>query len=160
MAKSTEETKSEATYTPVDLFGEFRFKVDSKGRVALPAKFRKDLSSDLVVSLEPTDDCLYVFEAPAFNQWIDRLFEDSFGGFDAADKSQVLLRRKLKARADMVSTDSSGRIMLKPELRSEAGISKEVVLVGNTGYFEIWDADAYDATNSEIDLSALYKKHE
>ncbi len=48
----------------VDLNGEFRFKVDAKGRVALPAKFRKVLSKDLVVTLELGDECAYVFETP------------------------------------------------------------------------------------------------
>lgn len=157
MAKATEEKEQESAYQPVDLFGEFRFKVDAKGRVALPAKFRKVLSKDLVVSLELTDDCLYVFEEPSFNDWITRLFEDRFGGYNAAKKEHVKLRTELKSRADSVEVDSSGRIMLKPDLRDKAGIDKEVVLIGNTGYFEIWDAEAYDKARESIDLSVFYE---
>ena len=131
----------------VDLNGEFRFKVDAKGRVALPAKFRKVLSKDLVVTLELGDECVYVFETPDFNK---------FGEFKESDRVHVKLRRKLKGRARDVEVDSSGRIMLPAEVRAAAGIDKEVVIVGNTGRFEIWDAKRYEEMNDDIDLSLFY----
>ncbi len=141
----------------VDLNGEFRFKVDSKGRVALPAKFRKVLSKDLVVTLELNDECVYVFETPDFNEWVDDLFIDKFGEFNEADRQHVGLRRKLKARARDVEVDSSGRIMLPAEVRESAGIDKNVVVVGNTGRFEIWDAKRYEQVNEQFDLSLFYR---
>lgn len=153
---SQTEKLSESAAPSVDLFGEFRFKVDSKGRLALPAKFRKVLSRDLIVSLELENKCLYVFEVPSFNEWVEDLFDDKFGGYNASNREHVKLRRKLKSRADGVEVDSSGRIILKPEMRKLVGIEKEVVLVGNTGYFEVWDAEAYDAEISEIDLGIFY----
>ncbi len=140
----------------VDLNGEFRFKVDSKGRVALPAKFRKVLSKDLVVTLELNDECIYVFETPDFNEWVDKLFTDRFGEFNETDLQHVGLRRKLKARARDVEVDSSGRIMLPAEVRQSAGIEKNVVVVGNTGRFEIWDAKRYEQINEQFDLSQFY----
>lgn len=157
MTKQREEGGEASTAKPVDLFGEFRFKVDAKGRVALPAKWRKALSKNLIVSRELEDDCIYVFETPSFNEWIEQIFEDRFDGFDAANKAQVRFRTKLKSRADEVEPDSSGRIMLKPETREAVGIDKEVVLVGNTGYFEIWDAKAYGEAMDSIDLASIYK---
>lgn len=156
MSKAVEEEEATAAEVPVDLYGEFRFKVDAKGRLALPAKFRKVLSKDLIVSRELTDECLYVFEPAAFNEWVARLFEDKFGGYNASNRQHVLMRSKLKSRADGVDIDSSGRIMLKPEMREAVGIDKEVVLVGNTGYFEIWDAKTYDAMIDSIDLAMFY----
>ena len=140
----------------VDLNGEFRFKVDAKGRVALPAKFRKVLSKDLVVTLELGDECVYVFETPDFNKWVDKLFVDKFGEFKESDRVHVKLRRKLKGRARDVEVDSSGRIMLPAEVRAAAGIDKEVGIVGNTGRFEIWDAKRYEEMNDDIDLSLFY----
>lgn len=140
----------------VDLNGEFHFKVDGKGRVALPAKFRKVLSKDLVVTPELEGECVYVFETPDFNEWVDKLFVDRFGEYKESDRQHVNLRRKLKARARDVEVDASGRIMLSPEVRAAVGIDKEVVIVGNTGRFEIWDAERYDAVDSEIDLSLFY----
>lgn len=140
----------------VDLNGEFRFKVDSKGRVALPAKFRKVLSKDLVVTLELNNDCIYVFETPDFNDWVDKLFADRFGEYKESDAMHVKLRRKLKARANAVEVDASGRIVIPAEVRAAAGIAKDVVVVGNTGRFEIWDAQRYEAEDESIDLGVFY----
>ncbi len=142
----------------VDLNGEFRFKVDDKGRVALPAKFRKVLSKNLVVTLELDNECVYVFETPDFNEWVNKLFIDKFGEFNEADRQHVGMRRKLKARAREVEVDSSGRIMLPAEVRANAGIKKDVVVVGNTGRFEIWDAKRYEQVDEGIDLSLFYSK--
>lgn len=139
-----------------NLFGEFFFKVDAKGRLSLPSKFRKVLPKDLVVSLELTDECLYVYHPDEFNAWIDTLFEDRFGGYNASDKTHVRLRSRLKSRADGVEVDSSGRIMLNPKMREAAGIDKDVVLVGNTGYFEVWDKDAYESRIANMDLGMFY----
>lgn len=152
----TEERLAESADSAVDLFGEFRFKVDAKGRLALPSKFRKVLPSDLIVSRELTDECLYVFVPSEFNNWVNQLFVDKFGRYNASKRQHVLLRSKLKSRADEVEVDSSGRIMLKPEMRDAAGITKDVVIVGNTGYFEIWDADAYENVVENIDLGMFY----
>lgn len=140
----------------VDLNGEFRFKVDGKGRVALPAKFRKVLSKDLVVTLELTNECIYVFETPDFNDWVHKLFVDKFGDYKASDRTHVRLRSKLKARANDVEVDASGRIMLSAELRAAAGIDKDVVIIGNTGRFEIWDAKRYEQVDEETDLGLFY----
>ena len=139
----------------VDLNGIFRFKVDGKGRVALPAKFRKVLSKDLVVTLELKDECVYVFETPDFNDWVHKLFVDKFGEYKESDRMHVRLRSKLKARANDVEVDSSGRIMLPAEIRAAAGIDKEVVIVGDTGRFEIWDAKRYEQVDEEVDLGLL-----
>ncbi len=140
----------------VDLNGEFHFKVDAKGRVALPAKFRKVLTKDLVVTLELGDECIYVFETPSFNEWVNKLFVDKFGEYKESDRMHVNLRRKLKARANDVEIDASGRIMLSSEVRELAGIDKEVVIVGNTGRFEIWDAKRYAQVDEDVDLGLFY----
>ncbi|WP_165062293.1 MULTISPECIES: division/cell wall cluster transcriptional repressor MraZ [unclassified Adlercreutzia] len=157
MAKAVTEEKLADRPLLVDLFGEFRFKVDAKGRMALPAKFRKVLPSELIVSRELQDECLYVFTPDTFNEWVEQLFIDRFGGYNASDRRHVLMRSKLKSRADEVEIDSSGRIMLKPELREACSIEREVVVVGNTGHFEIWDASTYDKTMDDIDLGAFYE---
>lgn len=156
MAKAVTEEKPARSIAQVDLFGEFRFKVDAKGRMALPSKFRKVLPKDLIVSRELEDECLYVFTPETFNEWVDQLFEDRYGGFNASNRQHVLLRSKLKSRADEVETDASGRIMLKPELRMATNVLRDVVVVGNTGRFEIWDAEAYDRIMADIDLGSFY----
>lgn len=151
---TTENTEGAAHI--VDLNGEFRFKVDAKGRMSLPAKFRKVLSTDLVVTRNPKDECLYVFEPQGFNAWVTKVFKDKFGEFDDTNDLHLRLRRKLKSRAADVSIDASGRIMLSAEQREAVGIDKDVVVVGNTGYFEIWDAKRYDVVDDDTDLGLLF----
>lgn len=143
---------------PVNLNGEYRFKVDGKGRVSLPAKFRKVLSKDLVVVRELEDQCLYVFETPDFNDWVEKLFADRFGEYKETDRMHVALYRKLKSRARDVEVDASGRIMLTSELRQAAGIDKDVVVIGNKGRFEIWDAKRYDQVDEETDLGLFFSQ--
>ncbi|MEI2997711.1 MAG: division/cell wall cluster transcriptional repressor MraZ [Senegalimassilia faecalis] len=66
------------------------------------------------------------------------------------------MRRKLKGRANNVSVDNAGRIGITAELRGAVGIDKDVVVLGNTGYFEIWDAKRFDEQDDDIDLSLLF----
>lgn len=139
-----------------DLNGRFNYKVDEKGRVSLPAKFRKVLPKELVVTRNPDDECLWVFEPNAFNEWIKQLFVDRFGKYDNSNKQHIRLRSKLKARSESVAVDGSGRIMLPASMRDVVGIVKDVALIGNTGYFEVWDAKRYDEMDEEVDLDLLF----
>lgn len=141
---------------PVVLNGEYRFKVDIKGRVLLPSKFRRVLSTHLVVAKEIDNECLYVFESPDFEEWINQLFVSHFGKFEPSKKQHQRLLRKLKSLAMDVEVDKNGRIMLPSKAREEVGIDKDVVILGNTGRFEIWDAKRYDEDIEDIDLSVLY----
>lgn len=147
---------TEGACATFDLNGKYRFKVDDKGRVSLPAKFRKVVPKDLVVTLSPKDDRLWVFDSDGFNRWIDKLFVDRFGGYDASDTMHIDLRSALKGRSEDVQVDSSGRIMLPAEMRGMVDIDKDVVIVGNTGYFEVWDAKRYDQKTAAVDLSLLF----
>ncbi len=150
------ESTVDAPQRAVDLNGEFHFKVDAKGRVALPAKFSKVLSKDLVVTTDPKAECIYVFQVDDFNAWVEQLFADKFDGYNATDPVHVALRRKLKASARDVEVDAQGRIMLAPEIRERAAIDREVAVIGNTGRFEIWDAKRYEQMDEEVDLSLFY----
>ncbi len=140
----------------VNLNGEFRFKIDAKGRMSLPAKFRKVLANELVVTRSIDDECLYVFDEGEFDRWVEQLFEDRFGGYVSTNKTHQGLRRKLKSRASDVQVDAAGRVMLLADQREAVGIDKDVVIVGNTGYFEVWDAQLYDQMDQEIDLGLLF----
>ena len=56
----------------IDLMGQYSYKVDAKGRVALPPKFAKELSKELIVTLNPDKTCLLLFEPEGFNEWVKR----------------------------------------------------------------------------------------
>lgn len=147
----------------IDLMGEYRHKVDTKGRVSLPAKFRRafseesqteaDDSIDLVVSLNPTGECLYVFTPDGFNKWVSSFFERD-GSFNSRNVNHTAARSVLKSRAREIEVDSAGRINLTAAQREAVGIGKEAVFIGNTGYVEIWSPERWDEFK-KIDLAAL-----
>ena len=139
----------------IDLNGEFRFKVDGKGRVSLPSKFRKVLQEDLVITPDLEGKHLMVFEPQGFNDWVSTLFKDRFGEFNSSNRQHLDFRRALKSRAFGVEVDSAGRILLPLEQRSQVGIERDVAIIGNTGYFEIWDVASYDKKSTQVDLTEL-----
>ncbi len=138
----------------IDLYGEYSHKVDAKGRLSLPAKFRKVLSEDLVVTVDPAKECLYVFEPEDFEEWVASFFEKD-GGFNLRNRVHVAARRELKARASEATIDAAGRISLSAKQREAVDIDKDVTVIGNTGYFEIWDAKRRDEKREEVDLASM-----
>ena len=137
-----------------DLVGEFHHKLDAKGRVSLPADFRRSLPENLKVTLSPEDECLYVFEPDAFSAWVDSFFEED-GGYKSRSRRHVNLRRVLNARARNIEVDSAGRINISADLRSDAGLDKEVVINGDTDHLEIWDAKRWSEFVGGVSLRDL-----
>lgn len=138
-----------------NLVGEFRHKLDAKGRLSLPADFRREIPETLMVTQSPTDDHLMVYDVDGFSAWVDSLFAKD-GGYSTSNPKHIALRRVLNSRAKRVDLDGSGRIGISAELRSAADLEKEVVLVGNTDHFEIWDAKRWDDFCDSVDLSELF----
>lgn len=156
-------TKTEGTDTEqrataqIALFGEYRFKVDAKGRIALPAKFRKALPKELVVARRPDSECLFVFTSQGFIAWVKKLFRDSMGEQNSAYPKHNNTMTSLYRLGEGVEVDSSGRINLRSAVREAAGIDKDVVLVGTEDHFEIWAANKYCSDVEEFDLTTIYK---
>lgn len=138
-----------------NLVGEFHHKLDAKGRVSLPSDFRKVLQRNLKVTQAPQEKCLFVFQADAFDAWVDSIFE-SKGGYSPSNMDHVRARRLLNARATDVDIDSAGRISISADLRDKADLDKEVVITGNGDHVEIWDAKRWDDFVNGFDLDSLF----
>lgn len=151
-----QEMESESPWH-IDLMGSYRHKVDAKGRLALPAQFRKALPTDLVVTVDNRDQALRVYDPKDFNRWVEQFLVDCFGKFDSSNTQHEAVKRTLKARSMPVTVDTAGRISLSKAQREKVGIDSDVVIVGNTGYFEIWDASSFDHATEEIDLAAFMR---
>ena len=154
LKKAKGELSAKGGNTMNDLMGQYSYKVDVKGRVALPPKFAKELSKELIVTLNPEKTCLLLFEPEDFNDWVKRFFEGD-GGFQQSNPRHEKIRSVLKGRAKEIETDSAGRINIPSDQRELAGIRSTAVFIGNTGYIEIWDPQAREAFESDIDLAAL-----
>lgn len=107
-------------------------RLDEKGRLILPAKFRDQLSEGVVIT-KGQERCLFVFTAAAFDA-------------KAASQDQPTTKaerdhlRIFFASAFDEVPDRTGRVTVPPGLRTYAGLSKECVVIGANTHLEIWDA--------------------
>ncbi|MDX2377164.1 division/cell wall cluster transcriptional repressor MraZ [Microbacterium sp. LRZ72] len=121
------------------LLGTYTPKLDDKGRVILPAKFREDLAGGIVVT-RGQERCLYVFSQHEFERVHERIREAPLSNKQARDFLRMFLSG---ASADM--PDSQNRITVPQPLRTYAGLEKELVVTGVGAHAEIWNADAWNA---------------
>jgi MraZ protein len=112
-------------------------KLDDKGRLTLPAKFREALAGGLMVT-KGQDHCLYVFPRAEFEQMARKVAEAPF-----TNESVRAYQRYLFAGTDEQQPDSQGRISIASELRRYAGLSKDCVVIGAINRLEIWNAERW-----------------
>ncbi len=124
--------------------GEFEHSVDSKGRVAIPAKFRSQLETGLVVTCG-FERCLQVYPMTTWNVLSQEVSKLPLSELDARN-----LRRLLFARAFDTELDKQGRILLPAQLRTYAGLTETAIFAGMNTYLEIWAANSWTATFAEI----------
>ena len=119
------------------LLGTHTPRLDDKGRMVLPSKFRGDLGGGVVMT-KGQDRCVVLWPAPEFARYADRLSEVSRS--DAGVRSYM---RVLFSGAFDQTPDKQGRISLPVALRQYASLSDEVVVAGNGATAEIWDGPAW-----------------
>ena len=114
--------------------------LDAKGRLSVPTRHRDVLSAtaagQLVITKHP-HGCLMLFPRPAWEQFSQRI---SSLPMEAQWWKRIFLGNAMDA--DM---DGTGRVLVAPELRSAAGITRDTVLLGMGSYFELWDKTRYDS---------------
>ena len=118
--------------------GTHEYKVDNKGRLPLPPKFRKDIVDGLVLTMI-ADDCITVYTQEAFAQMTSNQLPGSFSMSD----DQRRVNRHIFSNANEVSIDNQGRIALPANLRERCGITTGAVILGISNSFEIWDTERY-----------------
>lgn len=114
-------------------------KLDDKGRLTLPAKFRDALAGGLMVT-KGQDHCLYVFPRDEFEQMARKVAEAPF-----TNEAVRAYQRYLFAGTDEQRPDGQGRISIASELRRYADLNKECVVIGAITRLEIWQADRWQS---------------
>jgi len=117
--------------------GTYSPRLDEKGRVFLPAKFRDELADGLVIT-KGQERCLYVFSAAEFGRLTERLREAPLTAKGARDYSRVFF-----ASAHDDTPAKQGRVTVPPQLREYAGLDRDCVVIGANTRVEIWDAEAW-----------------
>ena len=129
------------------LLGTHTPRIDDKGRVVLPAKFR-DVLSDGVVLTKGQDRCVVLWPAKEFAKYADRLNEASRA--NAAVRSYL---RVLFSSAFDDKPDKQGRISVPGALREYADLDRDVVIAGNGATAEIWNEPSWTNYLSEQEQS-------
>jgi MraZ protein len=120
------------------LLGTHAPKLDEKGRVILPAKFREELQGGLVVT-RGQDRCLYVFSTVEFELVHDKIRQAPVTSAEARNYLRVFL-----SGASSEQPDKQGRITIPATLREYAELGKDLVVIGVGTRAEIWDAKAWN----------------
>ena len=129
--------------------------LDAKGRLSVPTRHRDVLSAtadgQLTITKHP-HGCLMVFPRSEWEKFRDRIA--------ALPMSAQWWKRIFLGNAMDVDMDGSGRVLISPELRAAAGLSKEAVLLGMGNHFELWDAATYAAQEAQAmqgDMPDVFK---
>jgi MraZ protein len=113
-------------------------RLDDKGRLFLPAKYREELAEGLVIT-KGQERCLYVFPVEEFQRITEALSTAPVTAKAVRDYSRVFF-----ASASDEKPDKQGRITIPQSLRQYAGLERDCVVIGANTRLEIWDAQAWD----------------
>lgn len=124
-------------------FGTYTPRLDDKGRLFLPAKFRDELAEGLVVT-RGQERCLFVWPTAEFDKLTEQIQQAP-----VTDKGARDYVRMLFAGAFDETPDKQGRITIAPILRVYAALSKDCVVIGAMNRVEIWDAGSWQSYSDE-----------
>ncbi len=125
--------------------GSHQHAIDEKGRLTLPAKWRAELASGVVVT-RGLDDCLFIFPQPKFEQMAQVIDAQ---GFESADAREW--ERYIFGLAEQEDIDKQGRILIPQNLRGQFKLQNEIMVVGLFSRIEVWDPEKYKAMTERIE---------
>ncbi|VEI12609.1 division/cell wall cluster transcriptional repressor MraZ [Trueperella bialowiezensis] len=128
--------------------GTYEPKLDDKGRLILPAKYRAELQGGLVMT-RGQEHCLYIFPMAEFESMLERLNQAPMTSKEARTYKRVFL-----SGANDQIPDKQGRVTIPVALREYAGLQRDVAVIGSGNHVEVWDLESWntflDASESEF----------
>ena len=125
--------------------GEHKQKMDTKGRVVVPSKFRDELGNQVVVTKGLGENCLYAFSRESWEKVVSKLEELPMTNMKVRNFNRFFL-----AGASYLEADKLGRVLVSSALREYALLDKEVVWVGVGNRMEIWDVDKWKENSDKF----------
>ncbi|NDU85084.1 MAG: division/cell wall cluster transcriptional repressor MraZ [Ferrovum sp.] len=129
--------------------GPSEISLDSKGRLAIPTRYRDSLRAQsdghLVLTAHP-HRCLLLYPKPAWEPIRNAIMKTS-----GLDRQTTLLQGLLVGHADDVEMDTAGRVLVSPALRRFAHIERDVMMFGQGSHFKLWNPPAWEEQFSEIE---------
>jgi MraZ protein len=127
--------------------GTFDNNLDAKNRLTIPAKLRNLLADGVVVALaRDARRCLAIWCVTDFNAYVERMLD----GLHPLSADYVRLERFLNAYSSEVELDAAGRVMMPAKLLEQAGLGREVTVIGVGNRLEVWDRDAWRAHSEDL----------
>lgn len=118
------------------MFGQYKHTLDTKGRLVVPSKLKEELGAAFYVAKAP-DPCLTIYPEGEWQKLLDRCSQ--------LPSSKVRTLRVFFANVCKCEPDKQGRFLLPESFRDYAGITTEVVFLGQGGRAEIWAPERYEA---------------
>lgn len=125
--------------------GQYDHRLEGKGRLSIPKKFRAQLESGAVLS-QGLDGCLFLYPKSIWISLTERISQLPLTKSDARS-----FTRSLSFGATDVTIDSLGRILVPEYLRKFAGINSECVVAGAMDRIEIWDKNRFSKYTAQLD---------
>ena len=126
------------------LIGEYTHTLDPKKRLALPAKFRKEMGKRVVIT-HGLDNCLFVYSLAQWGKIAEKLASLPLGQADTRGFNRFML-----AGAVDTEVDSAGRILIPDFLKEFAKLAEDVVVTGVHSRVEIWDLTAWNEYKERV----------
>lgn len=133
------------------LRGAHALALDSKGRLAVPTKYRdwlrEECDGQLVCTIDISSPCLLLYP---LNEWEE--IEKKLKSLSSMNPAERRLQRLLLGYASECELDTSGRLLVSAPLRQHAGLDKQIMLIGQLNKFEIWsEARWLEQVNKDIE---------
>ncbi len=124
--------------------GSYEHRVDGKGRLVMPAKFRTQIGETVVCTVG-LDNCVALYPMDAWKEYLQKLQALPFTKGQARQFMRALL-----GAAEELTVDGQGRILLPLKLRRYADLREAVVVNGVNDHLEIWNSEKWAASNDEM----------
>jgi MraZ protein len=128
--------------------GTYEYRVDDKGRISLPPRFRDDLRHGMVMT-QGLEKCISVYSVAEWEKISDKMAAQS-----ATRSKARRISRFTFATAFMADVDAQGRVAIPAPLRRYAAIGDVAVLAGVNNYFEIWSKENWEAESGLMENEA------
>ena len=126
--------------------GNIDAKADSKGRLFVPAQYRKSLEklgeTSFVLRIDLINKCVKLYPESVWEK-LDHEFTSKLNLWDQKD---LLLYRQFTAGVEPVEMDASGRVLIQKKHLTSIGVESEALFVGVGNYFEIWNKDIFETS--------------
>ncbi len=131
------------------LNGKYKYSINEKGRLFVPAKMRDNLGDKFILSKSPTNNCLVIYPMEKWESILEKLEQNS--------TATRMVRRRLFGNAVDMEADKQGRIIVPQDLREYANLLGDVIIIGTGDSAEIWNSDAYAEYEAAEDNEQMEK---